>query len=153
MEITIRNKDDMLYLASLFAKECKVGDVLLLNGDLGAGKTFFAQAFAKYIGVEEEVVSPTFTIAKEYNGVLPFFHIDAYRLEGIEEDLSFIYDYYESGVTFIEWPEYITNYLAYSYVQLYITVTGENSREISFSFVNSTTLENVVKEYEEYFSN
>lgn len=152
MEIIINNLDDMIYLAKLFANNCKKRDVLLLNGDLGAGKTFFAKHFAKEIGINEEVVSPTFTLAKEYESEINFYHVDAYRLEGVDEDASYLFDYFNDGITIIEWPEFISDYIPYSYVQLYIEVTGDYSRKVTFSFANSDSLKVVVDEYEQYFN-
>lgn len=148
MQININNKNEMIILAEKLAKLCTKNDVILLNGDLGAGKTFFTKHFAKALGIEDEIVSPTFTLAKEYqkNDVV-LYHVDAYRLEGVDEDVSYMFDYYLSGVTVIEWPEFISDYLPYSYVQLYIKTTGEESREITFSFVNKDEFEKKVREY------
>lgn len=149
MHITVNNKQEMIDVAKMFAKLCKSRDVILLNGDLGAGKTFFTKYFAKFLGIEEEIMSPTFTLAKEYhNENISLYHIDAYRLEGIDEDVSYIFDYYNSGITVIEWPEFISNFLPYSYVQLYIEHLGEESRKITLSFVNKDELESKVNSYE-----
>lgn len=154
MKLTINNKNEMIEVAKMFASLCKTKDVILLNGDLGAGKTFFTKHFAKFLGIEDEVMSPTFTVAKEYKtDELNFFHVDAYRLEGVDEDGGYLLDYYNTGITVIEWPEYVQDYLPYSYVQLYIQYTGEETREISFSFVNKDELERKVKSYGFEFSN
>lgn len=147
MEKIIKNKQEMIDLARFLASHCKVGDVILLNGDLGAGKTFFTSYFAKELGIREDVTSPTFTIAKEYSGKYDLFHIDAYRLEGLNEDVGYILDYYNEGITVIEWPEYISEYIPYSYIQLYITRIGEEERKVEFSFVNKDELCKVVGEY------
>lgn len=148
MHMTINNKDEMIKLAEQLAKICSKHDVILLNGDLGAGKTFFTKHFAKALGIKEEIVSPTFTLAKEYqNDDVVFYHVDAYRLEGVEEDVSYMFDYYLNGITIIEWPEFISDYLPYSYVQLYIKNTGEESRDITFSFVNKDEFEKKVRAY------
>lgn len=148
MQINIKNKNEMINLAEQLAKLCSKNDVILLNGDLGAGKTFFTKYFAKALGIKEDIVSPTFTLAKEYqNGDKVLYHVDAYRLEGVEEDVSYMFDYYINGITIIEWPEFISDYLPYSYVQLYIKTTGEESREITFSFVNKDEFEKKVREY------
>lgn len=93
-------------VAALLASTLKGGETVLLHGELGAGKTTFAKALAAALGVKEEVVSPTFTIAKEYRGDLGFFHLDMYRIEsedalqelGIEETC-----FAEDAVTVIEW--------------------------------------------------
>jgi tRNA threonylcarbamoyladenosine biosynthesis protein TsaE len=84
------------------------GLVLALTGDLGAGKTCFAQGLAKGLGVSEAVpvVSPTYTLANEYPGRVPLFHLDLYRLDGEEFAQSGLDEYfYGDGVTVIEWAE------------------------------------------------
>lgn len=82
------------------------GDVLALRGDLGAGKTHFVQGIAQGMGIDDVVVSPTFTILNYYENTIPLQHFDFYRLEEEYEldDLGFD-DYLESGVTVIEWSE------------------------------------------------
>lgn len=148
MQMIVNNKEEMIEVAKMFANLCQVKDVILLNGDLGAGKTFFTKHFAKHLGIDEEIMSPTFTLAKEYeqNGV-SLYHVDAYRLEGTTEDVSFLFDYYATGITVIEWPEFVSDFLPYSYVQLYIEHLDEESRKITFSFVNKDDLESKVKSY------
>ncbi len=148
MELTIKNKEEMIELASFIGSKLQKGDVVLLNGDLGAGKTFFTSYLAKALGIDEHVTSPTFTIVKEYTGDVDLFHIDAYRLEDTSEDVSYIYDYYANGVTVIEWPEFIVDYLPYSYIQLYITNIGESERKIEISFANLSRLQKEVEAYE-----
>ena len=83
-----KNEEETRQLGVRLAELLKPGDVLALEGDLGAGKTTFAQGIAKGLGVEEAVDSPTFTIIKEYHGRLPFYHMDVYRLESPDEDLG-----------------------------------------------------------------
>ncbi|HJP65216.1 MAG TPA: tRNA (adenosine(37)-N6)-threonylcarbamoyltransferase complex ATPase subunit type 1 TsaE [Actinomycetota bacterium] len=83
------------------------GDVLSLTGDLGAGKTTFVQGVAKGLGVEQLVVSPTFTLVREYEGSLPIYHLDVYRLDRIQEvlDLGFEEMIDDAAVVFVEWGE------------------------------------------------
>lgn len=93
-------------LAKRVASEIKGGEVLLLNGTLGAGKTTFTKGFAKALGVEKTVVSPTFTIIKEYEGTsLTLYHIDMYRIEDEDEiyELGIEELYRADSVTVIEW--------------------------------------------------
>ena len=83
MEYKSKNVDDTLYFASIVAKYTPYGSIILLNGDLGAGKTTFVKGFAKALNITEKVTSPTFTILKKYeitdrNSLI---HVDAYRLE------------------------------------------------------------------------
>lgn len=93
-----------LQLGSLLAP----GMCLTLTGDLGAGKTTLTKSIGKALGIKKTINSPTFTIMKIYQGDLPLYHIDSYRLEGIEQDLGFE-EYLEGdGVSIVEWPEYIS---------------------------------------------
>jgi len=105
--------EDTTNLALMFAQEVKRGDILCLSGDLGAGKTLFTQGFAKGLGYEGHVTSPTFTLVNVYESTrFPIYHFDLYRLEGGTADLESIgYDdyFYGSGVCIIEWPERIEN--------------------------------------------
>jgi tRNA threonylcarbamoyladenosine biosynthesis protein TsaE len=86
------------------------GDVLVLSGDLGAGKTTFARGVASALGVDEPVVSPTFTIVREYDGRVPLRHVDVYRLEHMGElrDIGLDEMLGDDGVTLVEWGERVT---------------------------------------------
>lgn len=96
------------------AQSAKPGDVYALLGDLGVGKTVFTQGFAKGLGIEEAVSSPTFTIIQEYEeGRIPFYHFDVYRIADVEEmyEIGFN-DYIEGrGVCLIEWANLIREIL------------------------------------------
>lgn len=94
--------------------EAKVGEVYCLSGDLGTGKTVFTKGFAKGLGIEEPVSSPTFTIVQEYKeGRLPFYHFDVYRISDISEMDEIGYEdyFYGDGVCFVEWAELIKELL------------------------------------------
>lgn len=132
-------------LASLLAEKLQPGDVLTLEGDLGAGKTTFTKALGKALGVTRTINSPTFTIIKEYEGKLPFYHMDAYRLEDAEEDLGFEEYFYSSGITVVEWASYIAEVLPDE--RLDITISYEAEEERRFSFVpRSTHFETICEE-------
>ena len=99
--------EDTLEIGTTFAKELKDGDIVALYGDLGAGKTVFTKGIAKGLGIEDDVVSPTFTLLKEYYGDKKLYHFDLYRIED-EEELEHIgfYDYLgRDGICVIEWPQ------------------------------------------------
>lgn len=99
-------------LAAALGELAEAGAVVTLDGDLGAGKTRFSQAFAKALGVPGVVNSPTFTIIKEYEGRLPFYHMDVYRLSVEEADELGLDDYfYGAGVTLVEWASLIEDLL------------------------------------------
>ncbi|MCR8844150.1 tRNA (adenosine(37)-N6)-threonylcarbamoyltransferase complex ATPase subunit type 1 TsaE [Paenibacillus sp. SC116] len=123
---------DTVKLAEHLAKGCRPGAVIALDGDLGAGKTRFSQAFAKALGVIEVVNSPTFTIIKEYEGSeMPFYHMDVYRVGMAEADELGLDEYfYGDGVTIVEWSSIITPLLPPQYLHLFIQYEGEQSRTI-----------------------
>ncbi|RZV41568.1 MAG: tRNA (adenosine(37)-N6)-threonylcarbamoyltransferase complex ATPase subunit type 1 TsaE, partial [Acidimicrobiales bacterium] len=81
MEIATTSTEETAEFASVLADHAQPGDVLVLVGDLGAGKTAFSKAFGRSLGVTEPMTSPTFTLAREYMGRLPLHHLDVYRLE------------------------------------------------------------------------
>lgn len=100
-------------LGQSLAEVLQAGDIVWLRGELGAGKTTLAQGIALGLGVSEPVLSPTFTLIREHRGRLPFFHADAYRLEGAEQaaDLG-LQEYFERGGVFaLEWAEHIADAL------------------------------------------
>lgn len=95
-------------------RKAKKGQVYCLNGDLGTGKTVFTQGFAKGLGVDEPVNSPTFTIVQEYEGKdMPFYHFDVYRIADVAEMDEIGYEdyFYGDGVCLIEWAEQIKDIL------------------------------------------
>ncbi|MDD5350877.1 MAG: tRNA (adenosine(37)-N6)-threonylcarbamoyltransferase complex ATPase subunit type 1 TsaE [Chthoniobacteraceae bacterium] len=106
--ITSHSPQETFQLGQRLAAGLRPGDVLALEGDLGAGKTQFTKGLAAGLGVEADVTSPTFTLVHEYpGGRLPLFHIDLYRLEDAEEVLGIGLDDYldGDGVTVIEWAD------------------------------------------------
>lgn len=136
MKITSNSPEDTVGIGRELGKLMKPGTVVCLEGDLGAGKTHFAKGVALGLGVEDHVTSPTFTLINEYEGRLPFYHVDAYRLEdedeayelGIEEYL------YGSGITLIEWPDRIGSLLPTE--RLIVTINRgetEESRVLEFT--------------------
>jgi tRNA threonylcarbamoyladenosine biosynthesis protein TsaE len=111
------------------------GDVLLLSGELGAGKTAFVRGLAEGLGIDPgEVSSPTFTLVHEYRGGrLTLYHADLYRLEQtVAEDLGLEEIGVRNGVLAIEWPDRLTHPLAGA-VTIHIEIAGETSRRISYS--------------------
>lgn len=106
------------------------GLVLLLTGDLGAGKTTFTQGLAQGLGIERTISSPTFTIMKNYQGRLELNHIDAYRLENLHQDLGFEERIGTQGVTVIEWPDFIQELWPDSYLQIAFEYVDEFTRNI-----------------------
>lgn len=88
-------------------KNAKLGDIYCLSGDLGTGKTVFTKGFARGLGITEYITSPTFTIVNEYNGRIPLYHFDVYRIYSIDEmyDIGYEEYFFGNGVCLIEWAE------------------------------------------------
>jgi len=122
-------------IAEAFAASVKPGDVVCLFGNLGAGKTQFVKGFVKAFGLSgNEVNSPTFTIINEYEGSIPIYHFDCYRLEYEEEALEIGAEeyFYGNGVCIIEWPERILGVLPDSRTEIQLRHIAKNRREIIF---------------------
>lgn len=129
------NPDETIRIAKKFAQTVERGDVICLEGNLGAGKTHFVRGFVQGLGLSGDVVSsPTFTIINEYDGELPIYHFDCYRLEHVEEAIEIgAEEYlYGNGVCVIEWPDRITDLLPPSSKHVTFRITGKKKREISF---------------------
>ena len=108
-------------------------DVITLEGDLGAGKTTFTKGLAKGLGIDRNVSSPTFTIIKQYEGRIPLYHMDVYRLAESEEDLGFEEYFFGDGVTVVEWAHLIEPYLPTERLHINIHHMDGESRIIRFS--------------------
>lgn len=133
MQIEIQSLEQTKAFAERLAELCRDKQIVItLDGDLGAGKTTWTQFFAKALGVKEVVNSPTFTIMKSYkqgNGQ-PLYHIDAYRLEGMSQDLGFE-DCFDEGICVIEWSEFIANQLPDDRLSISIEQRDENDRIVT----------------------
>ena len=105
---------DTAKIGETLAREAKPGEIYLLEGDLGVGKTVFAKGFALGLGITEPITSPTFTIIQEYEqGRLPFYHFDVYRIADEEEMFELGYEsyFFGQGVCLIEWASLIQGLL------------------------------------------
>ncbi len=128
-----KDLEDTLNLAENIESEKFPNMVICLDGELGSGKTVFVKGFAKALGIEDNITSPTFNIIKEYmNGELPLYHMDVYRLDEVEEDLG-IRDYFnKGGVTIIEWSEMIKKDLPEERLEILFKIVDENTRVLIF---------------------
>ena len=118
--------------AENYAKTLKPYDVVLLDGDMGAGKTVFSKGVAKGLGIQEEVTSPTYAYMNDYDGRL--FHYDCYRIESVEqaENLG-LADYFDmGGICLIEWSQNIAPLLPRGCKRVCIKKISENEREITY---------------------
>ncbi|MDH3303125.1 MAG: tRNA (adenosine(37)-N6)-threonylcarbamoyltransferase complex ATPase subunit type 1 TsaE, partial [Acidimicrobiia bacterium] len=112
IEVASDGPDRTAELAAALADLVEVGDLLILTGDLGAGKTRFTQGLGLGFDVEQCITSPTFTLANRYQGRLLLHHLDVYRLDSVAETLDLdLPDLLESGVTVIEWGDKISEVL------------------------------------------
>ena len=130
----IRVIDGLSSLES-FAKQCSEflfeGFVLCLDGDLGAGKTTFTKFLGKYMGIEDTINSPTFTIMKIYDGKIPLYHMDVYRLQGIGVDYELEEYIYGKGVTVIEWYHHIEEILPEDRLVIEIEIIDALKRKLT----------------------
>lgn len=137
MEILSTAPEQTIALGRQLGALMNPGGVICVNGQLGAGKTYFAKGLAHGLGVREHVTSPTFTIINEYEGRIPFYHVDAYRLA--DEDEAFelgLEEYlYGSGVTLIEWPDRVESLLPDEYLEIFIKQTDESDQCRVLDFV------------------
>lgn len=125
--------EDTRALAAEVASLAKPGDLLLLVGDLGAGKTAFVQGFAAGLGVTEPVTSPAFVLARPYQGRLPLVHLDVYRLEHLNElhDLGISEMLDDGGVTVIEWGDVVAPALPADFLEVSLaTDDGEDDERL-----------------------
>lgn len=135
MEYISKNYEETQKIAAQFAKTLVKGDTVCMYGDLGAGKTAFVQGMAKGLDIAEPITSPTFTIVNEYEGSLPLYHFDVYRIADSDEMYEIGYEeyVYGDGISVIEWAELIEDILPdmrYSVTVLKDLTQGEDYRKI-----------------------
>ena len=132
MAVYISNtREETMAIAESYAKTLRGGDVVLLDGDMGAGKTVFTKGLAKGLGIEEEVTSPTYAYMNDYDGRL--FHYDCYRIESVEQaERLGLADYFDmGGICIIEWAQNIAPLLPKKVKRVSIKKLSENEREIT----------------------
>lgn len=128
MEIISKKAEDIEKLAKKIAQFLKPQDIILLDGDLGAGKTTFTKGLALGLGIKKNVKSPTFTIVREYHeGRLPLYHMDVYRLEDASADDIGLDEYFNGdGVSVVEWSQFIDDELPNEYLIIHIIKDEQN---------------------------
>ena len=114
------NSNETMEFASKLASKLHIGDVVVLSGELGSGKTKFTEGFLKYFGLDKEISSPTFNIVIEYKkDDIKIYHFDVYRLEDIDEFYAIGgEEYFSSGICIIEWGELIEEALPNDYIKI-----------------------------------
>ena len=133
-----RSADETRGLAAAIADLARPGDLVLLAGDLGAGKTAFAQGFGRGLGVTEQITSPTFTLAQQYDGRLRLHHLDVYRLDQLADvaglGLAELLD--DGGAVLIEWGDSILPALPADYLEVRLTFgDGDDDRHVALRAV------------------
>ncbi len=125
------NPNETIELGKKIGKLLKASDVVLLDGDLSAGKTTLTKGIGEAIGVRKVINSPTFTIVKEYKGDIKLYHLDLYRLDGINNDFD-LEEYIESdGIAVIEWPNQVSELIPNDYLKVILKRLDNDRREIS----------------------
>lgn len=136
MRITVSDASQTMKLGHRLGEIVAPGDVIVLNGDLGAGKTTFTKGLAQGLGIEAVIKSPTFTIIREYQeGRLPLYHMDVYRLEnGGGADLG-LEEYFDGdGVSVVEWAQFVAEELPHDFLTINFERTDEeNVRNLTFT--------------------
>ena len=136
-----KSSNDTLQFAKQFASKLKKKDVIILSGDLGAGKTKFTEGILSFFGLENEISIPTFTIVNEYSkNDINIYHFDVYRLEDSSEFYEIGGDeYFENGICIIEWGEIIEDALPSEYVKIEFSKNpeDENSRILNIKSIGN----------------
>ena len=135
--LTTGSAEETRRVGRLLGESCRGGEVLLLEGDLGAGKTTLTQGVAAGLGITTSVISPTFILLREYEGRLPLYHFDFYRLEGTGRAVDLEFGEYlgAGGVCVIEWPAFAPEMAPPEYLRVELHISGETSRILTLEAV------------------
>ena len=130
MVIFTKNETETINLGYTLGMLLKCPSTILLEGDLGAGKTTFTKGIGKALNIEKTINSPTFTIMKCYKGKYPLYHLDLYRLNGVNTEFD-LEEYIDSGIAVIEWPHQADELLPKEYLRIIITI-NDSVRKFEF---------------------
>ena len=140
---TSHSSEETMNFASNLASKLNVGDVVVLSGELGSGKTKFTEGFLKYFNLDDEISSPTFSIVNEYKkDDLNIYHFDVYRLEDVDEFYAIGgEEYFSSGICIIEWDEIIEEALPKNCIRIKFEkdFSDENIRYLKITYPDSLT--------------
>lgn len=130
------NSKETFELGYELGKNAKAGEIYRLEGDLGVGKTVFTQGFAKGLGIEEPINSPTFTIVQEYNeGRIPLYHFDVYRIADVDEmdEIGYEEYFFSDGVCLIEWASLVEEIMPED--AIYISIKKDLSKGFDYRLI------------------
>mgnify|MGYP004552424345 CR=1 FL=1 len=150
-EYISHNEEETKKIATALASKLETGDIVVLSGDLGSGKTKFTEGFLSFWGLEDEISSPTFTIVNEhFKDNTNIYHLDVYRLADMGEFYAIGgMEYFTTGICVIEWGELIEDILPKNYIKVSFSKDNENEsiRYLNFKAYGER-LQNVIKELE-----
>ena len=145
------NENETKKIASLLASKLSNGDIIVLSGDLGSGKTKFTEGFLSYWNLDDEISSPTFTIVNEHSkDDINIYHFDVYRLEDLDEFYAIGgTEYFANGICIIEWGELIEDILPQNYIKISFSKDENNDsmRYLNFKAYGERLI-NVIREIE-----
>ena len=142
-----KNEEELLALGERLGRILRKDDVLILTGELGAGKTTFTKGLAKGLDIRQMIKSPTYTIVREYEGRLPLYHLDVYRIEGDADSIDLDEFLFGGGVTVIEWGHLLGEDLPDSYLELEILKEADG-RCLQF-IAHGSRAEQLIKELQD----
>ncbi|ACQ54399.1 tRNA (adenosine(37)-N6)-threonylcarbamoyltransferase complex ATPase subunit type 1 TsaE [Clostridium botulinum] len=139
MEFIVDSINKTIDIGNFIGRHCNSGDILCLNGDLGAGKTHLSKGIAKGLNIKDNITSPTFNIVNEYDGRLKLYHFDVYRVNDPDEIEAIGFDEYifGEGISIIEWSDYIEDLIPNEHMDIRINKIpekGENYRKITINY-------------------
>ncbi|MFI3284190.1 MAG: tRNA (adenosine(37)-N6)-threonylcarbamoyltransferase complex ATPase subunit type 1 TsaE [Erysipelotrichaceae bacterium] len=145
MEFLLKDTNDTILFGEKLGALASIGMTFCMQGDLGAGKTTMTKGIAKALHIKKNITSPTFTILKIYYGDMPLYHFDAYRLEGLSQDLGFEEYIDADGLSVIEWSTYLSD-LFEDYLMVDIKITEDDSRMVTLT-AKGDIYEKLIKEF------
>ncbi|ACO86855.1 tRNA (adenosine(37)-N6)-threonylcarbamoyltransferase complex ATPase subunit type 1 TsaE [Clostridium botulinum] len=139
MEFIVDSISKTIDIGNFIGRHCNSGDILCLNGDLGAGKTHLSKGIAKGLNIKDNITSPTFNIVNEYDGRLKLYHFDVYRVNDPDEIEAIGFDEYifGEGISIIEWSDYIEDLIPNEHMDIRINKIpekGESYRKITINY-------------------
>ncbi len=146
MQLISNSENETKKIAKKIAGQLKQGDIIVLEGELGTGKTKFTEGILEYFNLQDEISSPTFTIVNEYiSDKVKIFHFDVYRLEDVDEFYAIGgEEYFDKGISLIEWGEMIKDALPNKFIHVKFSRDLENENQRIITIERATHYEDIV---------